>query len=107
MNLSLSPACVAKFKAACEATPNCGGFHSGRGFFNSTVCLADGARLMSREQETLDMYLQGDSPQQPVLFSPVWPAPQHIELGSTRLEIPTTFELRVDGVAMQCSAEGP
>lgn len=92
----LSPGCVAKFKSACEATPNCGGFHSGGGFFNSTVCLADGARLMSREEETLDMYLLGDSPQQPVLFSPVWPAPQKIQLGSTRLEIPTTFRLRVD-----------
>ena len=92
----LSPGCVAKFKAACEATPNCGGFHSGGGFFNSTVCLADGALLMSREEETLDMYLLGDSPQQPVLFSPVWPAPQKIQLGSTRLEISTSFRLRID-----------
>ena len=92
----LSPQCVAKLKAACEATPNCGGFHSGRGFFNSTVCLADGARLMSREEETLDMYLLGGSSEQPVLFSPVWPAPQSIQLGSARLELPASFRLQLD-----------
>ena len=104
----LSPECVAKFKAACEATPNCGGFHSGRGFFNSTVCLADGAQLMSREAETLDMYLLGDSPQQPVLFSPVWPAPQEIQLGSARLEIPATFRLRIDTTCLGGSSRvGP
>lgn len=92
----LSPQCVAKLKAACEATPNCGGFHSGRGFFNSTVCLADGARLMSREEETLDMYLLGNSSEQPVLFSPVWPAPQSIQLGNARLELPASFRLQLD-----------
>ena len=46
---------------------------------------------MSREEETLDMYLLGNAPEQPVLFSPVWPAPQHIQLGSTRLELPGSF----------------
>eukprot|EP01052_Picozoa_sp_SAG31_P043088 SAG31_NODE_7067_length_1798_cov_2.103590_1_plen_482_part_00 len=92
----LSPQCVAKWKAACEATPNCGGFHSGRGFFNSTVCLANGGLLMSREEETIDMYLLGDSPVQPTLFSPVWPAPWKIELGRVRRDFSPNFALQLD-----------
>ena len=47
----LSPGCVEKFKAVCEATPDCGGYHRWRGFFNATACLADGGRLMSREEQ--------------------------------------------------------
>lgn len=96
----MKPECVAKFKAACEATPNCGGFHSGRGFFNATSCLANGAQLMSREEETIDMYLIGNSSEQPVLFSPVWPAPQSIKLGADRLELSATFRLQIDAMCL-------
>ena len=42
------------------------------------------------------MYLLGDSPEQPMLFPPVWPAPSAMQVGGERVELTAAFALQPD-----------